>query len=101
MSSVDDERRLYECARKYQIIVKQFDQLVEMMDNKKKAMRLSKRRRMFSNSDNNLSTTVTQPTSDSQQNCNDDEAFVQTLTRFLHELKTDTTELDNSTRTLN
>ncbi|XP_022143962.1 uncharacterized protein LOC111013747 [Momordica charantia] len=100
MSAVDDERRLYECARKYQIIVKQFDQLIEMMDNKTKATRLSKRRRKSSSlRASDSSTIAAQPTPSCQQNYNDDDAFVQTITRFLHELRTDPSELDSSTCT--
>ncbi|KAL0544986.1 hypothetical protein IC582_020117 [Cucumis melo] len=70
-----------------------------MMDNKKKATRLSKRRRTSSRprTSNNSSTTTTQPTSSNfQQNYNDNEAFVQTITRFLHELRTDPTESADS-----
>ncbi|KAG4383701.1 hypothetical protein GLYMA_13G140400v4 [Glycine max] len=30
---LDDEKRLYECVRKYEIIVKQFDELMAIMSN--------------------------------------------------------------------
>lgn len=50
-----------------------------------------------SRASNNSSTTATQPTSSNfQQNYNDDGAFVQTITRFLHELRTDQIEPDTS-----
>ncbi|EXC16216.1 hypothetical protein L484_024387 [Morus notabilis] len=59
---VDDERRLYQNVRKYDKIVKQNSRT------------------------NNGSTTSTDPASSVRQD--DDEVFLQTITRFLHELKT-------------
>ena len=32
----EDEKRLYQCVKKYKLIVKQFDELVELMNSKTK-----------------------------------------------------------------
>ncbi|KAJ1398455.1 hypothetical protein SESBI_31055 [Sesbania bispinosa] len=57
----DDDRRLYECARKYETIVKKVDELLGIM---------------------NKGTSVPKP-----RKPNNNEALVQTVTRFLHELR--------------
>ncbi|KAH9735184.1 CASP-like protein 5A1 [Citrus sinensis] len=82
----DDERRLYQCVRKYKIIVKQFDELIEMMSARTKP---PKRRRVASRcggSSSNAATT-TAPASSSQPDQN--EVFVQTISRFLQDLRTE------------
>ncbi|KAJ0088059.1 hypothetical protein Patl1_32100 [Pistacia atlantica] len=88
----EDERRFYQCVRKYAKILKQFDQLVEMMNARTKPQ---KRRRVASGRSN-----ATTPVSSSQPDNN--EVFVQTISRFLKELRTDsTTNPDCSTSTQN
>ncbi|EOY07836.1 Uncharacterized protein TCM_022160 [Theobroma cacao] len=86
----EEENRLYQCLRKYQKIVKQFDELVEMMDVR---ARPPKRRRNTRGS----SGSIDPPSANQPDN---GEAFVQTITRFLHELKSNpTTDPDSSTST--
>ncbi|KAJ0028191.1 hypothetical protein Pint_35630 [Pistacia integerrima] len=91
----EDERRFYQCVRKYAKILKQFDQLVEMMNARTKP---PKRRRVASSSAGRSNATT--PVSSSQPDNN--EVFVQTISRFLKELRTDsTTNPDCSTSTQN
>ncbi|KAJ4704894.1 hypothetical protein OWV82_021738 [Melia azedarach] len=91
----EDERRLYRCVKKYKKIVKQFDELIEMISSRTKP---PKRRRV--NSSSGGSSNATTPASSSQPNNN--EVFVQTISRFLHELRADsTTDPDGSTSTRN
>ncbi|XVE76185.1 hypothetical protein DITRI_Ditri12bG0152700 [Diplodiscus trichospermus] len=89
----EEEKRLYQCLRKYQTIVKQFDQLVEMMDARS---RPPKRRRSTRGSNS-----TNEPASANQPG-NNGEVFVETITRFLHEVKsnptTDNPNCSTSTR---
>ncbi|CAB4284283.1 unnamed protein product [Prunus armeniaca] len=82
---VEEERRLYQCARKYEKIVKQFDELIEMMNTRS---RLPKRRK-------NSTTAAPAPAPASQHE--DNEVFAQTITRFLQDLRTNPAEPDCST----
>ncbi|TQD80397.1 hypothetical protein C1H46_034041 [Malus baccata] len=79
---VEEERRLYQCARTYEKIVKQCDELIGMMDTGSK---LPKRRKN--------STTAPAPASQQEDN----EVLVQTITRFLHDLRTNPAEPESST----
>ncbi|XP_022640940.1 uncharacterized protein LOC111242361 isoform X1 [Vigna radiata var. radiata] len=89
---VRDEIRLYECARKYETIVKQFDELMGIMNNDttvpipKTKWRKSGR---GGASDGRASS--------NQSNRN--EAIVQTVTRFLHELRNNSADSNYSART--
>ncbi|KAK7267672.1 hypothetical protein RIF29_20350 [Crotalaria pallida] len=74
---VDDERRLYECVKKYQTIVKQVDELMGMMNN---MAIVTKGRKNRKGSASGARASV----SSGQHNNN--EALVKTVTRFLHEL---------------
>ncbi|BAU03273.1 hypothetical protein VIGAN_UM061800 [Vigna angularis var. angularis] len=86
---VRDEIRLYECARKYETIVKQFDELMEIMNNDTTVPKTKwGKSRRGSASDGRASS--------NQSNRN--EAIVQTVTRFLHELRTKSTDSDYSAR---
>ncbi|KAL4339787.1 hypothetical protein GQ457_08G019400 [Hibiscus cannabinus] len=69
-----EERRLNQCLRKYETMIKQFDELVEMMD-----VRSRPPKRARSTRGNNSS----------NEPANQGEVFVQTITGFLHELKSD------------
>ncbi|CAL9002320.1 unnamed protein product [Prunus brigantina] len=80
---VEEERRLYQCARKYEKIVKQFDELIEMMNTRS---RLPKRRK-------NSTTAAPAPASQHEDN----EVLAQTITRFLQDLRTNPAEPDCST----
>ncbi|KAJ1398454.1 hypothetical protein SESBI_31054 [Sesbania bispinosa] len=71
----DDARRLFECAKKYETIVKQVDELLGIMNKGTSVHKPRKSRR------GSASVAV----SSSQPNNND--ALVQTVTRFLHELR--------------
>ncbi|KAA3455139.1 hypothetical protein EPI10_018198 [Gossypium australe] len=75
----EEEKRLNQCIRKYQIMIKQIDELVEMMDHVR--TRPPKRRRSTrgNNSSNDPAVSANQP--------DDREVIVQIITRFLHELK--------------
>ncbi|KAF1860336.1 hypothetical protein Lal_00037675 [Lupinus albus] len=75
-NEVDDERRLYECVRKYETVVKQIDELMGMMNNNIGTKSRKNRSRSASGARASVSS--------SQRNNN--EALVQTLTKFLHEL---------------
>ncbi|KAK7345567.1 hypothetical protein VNO77_16172 [Canavalia gladiata] len=81
---VNDERRLYECARKYETIVRQFDELVGLMNNGTSMPKWPKSRRGNA-SGGRTSVSTSQP--------NNNEALVQTVTRFLHELRVNPTDL--------
>ncbi|WCJ34534.1 hypothetical protein M5689_015839 [Euphorbia peplus] len=81
--AADDERRLYQCAKKYEQIVKQFDELIEMMN---KRARPPKRRKLSSRGGG--SSNVTAPGSPIQADNN--EVFVQTITKFLDTLQPET-----------
>ncbi|KAF4403486.1 hypothetical protein G4B88_008132 [Cannabis sativa] len=83
MSREDDEKRLYQSVRKYDKIVAQFDDLIDIMNSKTK---LPKRRKAPSGSKGNTSTSA--PPSSTVQNTDNDEVFAQKITKFLHELKT-------------
>ncbi|KAK8477632.1 hypothetical protein V6N13_059902 [Hibiscus sabdariffa] len=74
----EEERRLDQCLRKYQTMVKQFDELADMMDARTRA---PKRRRNTrgSSSSNEPGASANQP--------DNGEVLVQTITRFLHDLK--------------
>ncbi|CAL0321396.1 unnamed protein product [Lupinus luteus] len=80
-NEVDDERRLYECVRKYETVVNQIDELMGMMNNIGKKSRKSRSR---------SASGARASVSSSQRNNN--EALVQTLTRFLHELGANPTD---------
>ncbi|KAK8512365.1 hypothetical protein V6N13_096986 [Hibiscus sabdariffa] len=69
-----EERRLNQCLRKYETMIKQFDELVEMME-----VRSRPPKRPRSTRGNNSS----------NEPANHGEVFVQTITGFLHELKSD------------
>ncbi|QCE05969.1 hypothetical protein DEO72_LG9g978 [Vigna unguiculata] len=83
---VRDEIRLYECARKYEIIVKQFDELVGIMNTVPKTKWRKGGRGGASG----------RRASSNQNQSNRNEAIVQTVTRFLHELSTKSTDSDSS-----
>ncbi|KAB1223829.1 hypothetical protein CJ030_MR2G009182 [Morella rubra] len=85
-NQVEDERRFHQCLKKYDKIVNQFDELIEMMNTKS---RLPKRRGGSSGSKGSSSTAA--PSSSSQP-ADNNEVFVQTITRFLHEIKTNPTD---------
>ncbi|KAK8632350.1 hypothetical protein V6N13_072744 [Hibiscus sabdariffa] len=70
-----EERRLNQCLRKYETMIKQFDELVEMMD-----VRSRPPKRPRSIRGNNSS-------NDPAASANHGEVFVQTITGFLHQLK--------------
>ncbi|CAN1135503.1 hypothetical protein LINPERHAP2_LOCUS8885 [Linum perenne] len=95
MARIDDgERRLYQCARKYDQIVNQFDVLVEMMTTR---ARRPKRRRISSSSKgaNNAVPHVS-----SYEAGNDGKVFVETITKFLQELSDEpAVETDSSSAT--
>ncbi|KAL2323254.1 hypothetical protein Fmac_027633 [Flemingia macrophylla] len=74
---VNDERRLCECARKFEIIVKQFDELVGIMQNGIAVRKWPKNGRGRA-SGRRANVSSSQP--------NNNEALVHTVTRFLHEL---------------
>ncbi|KEH42233.1 hypothetical protein MTR_1g064480 [Medicago truncatula] len=83
----DDDRRLYECARKYEIIVKQFDELIGMMDNFTSIPKWQKSPR--DNASNAKAVgSLSQPKSNDE--------IVKTLTRFLHELGANPTDSECS-----
>ncbi|TKY52925.1 hypothetical protein E2542_SST24447 [Spatholobus suberectus] len=88
---VNDERRLYECARKYETIVKQFDELVEIMNNGTAVPKKWRKSRRGSASGGRAAVSSSQP--------NNNEALVQTVTRFLHELRIKPTDSDCSSST--
>ncbi|KAL6336258.1 hypothetical protein AAG906_014427 [Vitis piasezkii] len=83
-----DETRLYQCVRKYELMVKQFDELIEMMNTK--TTKLPKRRKV-SSSTAVPAASATQPDSN--------EALAQTITRFLHELSPNPTDPNCSANT--
>ncbi|KAK7355523.1 hypothetical protein VNO80_14781 [Phaseolus coccineus] len=78
---VRDEKRLHECARKYEIILKQFDELVGMMNNGTSLPKTKWQKSRKGTSGGRTS---------NQSNTN--EAIRQTVTRFLHELRTKPTD---------
>ncbi|KAI3849732.1 hypothetical protein MKW98_026646 [Papaver atlanticum] len=102
MSREEDDKRQYQCLRKYEAIVKQvcgssvfrFDELIDMMNAR---TRPPKRRRVSSSSRGSVSasaaSTTAAPTSVQPGM---DDLFVQTITRFLDELNT-TASASNST----
>ncbi|RDX79953.1 hypothetical protein CR513_39560, partial [Mucuna pruriens] len=85
----DDERRLYECARKYETIVRQFDELVEIMS---KGIAVPKRRKSRRGS-------ASGGRAGSSSQPNNNEVLVQTVTRFLHELRTNPSDSECSRST--
>ncbi|RZC83608.1 hypothetical protein C5167_046393 [Papaver somniferum] len=92
MSREEDDRRQYQCLRKYEAIVKQvcgssvfrFDELIDMMNAR---TRPPKRRRVSSSSSSRGSGSATTAAPTPVQPGMDD-LFVQTITRFLDELNT-------------
>ncbi|KAK4583245.1 hypothetical protein RGQ29_026147 [Quercus rubra] len=92
--NIEEERRLYRCAVKYEKMVKQFDELIGIMNTTK--TRPPKRQR---GSKENSSSSTAAPAASSSQQPENNEVFVQTITRFLQELKTDPTDPDSSTNT--
>ncbi|CAN0926899.1 hypothetical protein LINGRAHAP2_LOCUS35575 [Linum grandiflorum] len=96
MSRIDDgERRLYQCARKYDQIVNQFDVLVEIMTAR---ARPPKRRRISSSRSKSTNDDVAQISPDEAGN--DGQVFVETITKFLQELKDEpAVETDSSSST--
>ncbi|KAL4605434.1 hypothetical protein ACB092_09G028700 [Castanea dentata] len=84
--NIEEERRLYRCAVKYEKMVKQFDELIGIMNTTK--TRPPKRQRGSQ-----------EKAASSSQQPENNEVFVQTITRFLQELKTDPTDPDSSTNT--
>ncbi|KAF4382181.1 hypothetical protein F8388_008667 [Cannabis sativa] len=68
MSREDDEKRLYQSVRKYDKIVAQFDDLIDIMNSKTK---LPKRRKAPSGSKGNTSTSA--PPSSTVQNTDNNE----------------------------
>ncbi|XP_038719434.1 uncharacterized protein LOC120012199 isoform X1 [Tripterygium wilfordii] len=89
-------RRLYQCARKYERIVKQFDELIEILDNR---TRPPKRRRVLSSSCSRGSGSSCAPVSSSQPDNN--EVFVQTISRLLRELRANSATDDPDCSTSN
>ncbi|CAJ1968524.1 unnamed protein product [Sphenostylis stenocarpa] len=83
---VNDEIRLYRCARKYETIVKQFDELVEIMNNTTTIPKTRRKSRRGGASGGKAS--------GSSNQLNRNEVIVQTVTRFLHELRTNPTDSD-------
>ncbi|XP_026423824.1 uncharacterized protein LOC113320102 isoform X3 [Papaver somniferum] len=81
MSREEDDRRQYQCLRKYEAIVKQ---LIDMMNAR---TRPPKRRRVSSSSSSRGSGSATTAAPTPVQPGMDD-LFVQTITRFLDELNT-------------
>ncbi|GKV05635.1 hypothetical protein SLEP1_g17623 [Rubroshorea leprosula] len=73
----DDERRLNQCLSKYRIIAKQCDELVEIMEAKSRTPK--RRRGTKGNGSSSASASTTQP--------DNNDAFVQTVSRFLQELR--------------
>ncbi|EEF42948.1 conserved hypothetical protein [Ricinus communis] len=80
----NDERKLYQCARKYEKIVKQFNKLIEMMNQR---TRPPKRRKLSSRCKES-SSDATAPASSSQPDSN--EVLVQSITKFLQDLRAKT-----------
>nr|KJB46550.1 hypothetical protein B456_007G373900 [Gossypium raimondii] len=91
--STEEEQRLYQCLKKYQTIIKQFDELVESMDVRTRPLRKSGRG--SNSSSNEAATTLTgiQPRDE-----NNGGALVHTITRFLHELKSNPTSSTDPNR---
>ncbi|XVF55466.1 hypothetical protein PTKIN_Ptkin06aG0038400 [Pterospermum kingtungense] len=88
----DEEKRLCQCFKKYQTIVKQIDELVEIVDVRTRPPKRTRKNTKGSNSSND-------PAS-ANQPADNGEVLVQTITRFLHELKPNPTpDPDASTST--
>ncbi|KAK7279352.1 hypothetical protein RJT34_24401 [Clitoria ternatea] len=83
----NDDKRLYECARKYEIIMKQFDELTGLMNNGNAVPKLQKGGKGSASGGKTA-------TSSSQQKKN--EELVQTVTKFLKELRTNTTDSEST-----
>ncbi|ESW17207.1 hypothetical protein PHAVU_007G220000 [Phaseolus vulgaris] len=77
---VRDEMRLYECARKYEIILKQFDELVGIMNNDTTLPKAKWRKGRRGASGERTS----------------NQSKLQTVTRFLHQLRTKPTDSEIS-----
>ncbi|KAB2060116.1 hypothetical protein ERO13_A11G324420v2 [Gossypium hirsutum] len=94
--STEEEQRLYQCLKKYQTIIKQFDELVESMDVRTRPPLRRKSGRGSNSSCNEAATTSTgiQPRDDE----NNGGALVHTITRFLHELKSNPTSSTDPNR---
>uniref|UniRef100_A0A2C9V8F4 Uncharacterized protein n=1 Tax=Manihot esculenta TaxID=3983 RepID=A0A2C9V8F4_MANES len=88
----EDEKRLYQCAKKYEKIVKQFDELMEIMNDRSRP--LKRRRRPSSSSKGSWKA----PRPASPIEAENKEAFVHTITKFLHDLRAKT-DVDFSTST--
>ncbi|XWS66885.1 hypothetical protein CRYUN_Cryun05aG0239200 [Craigia yunnanensis] len=86
----EEEKRLYQSLRKYETIIKQFDELVEIMDVRTRPPR--RRRTTRGSNSSNEPVSANQP--------DNGEVFVQTITSFLQELKPNpTTDPNCSTST--
>ncbi|KAG2690177.1 hypothetical protein I3760_09G174600 [Carya illinoinensis] len=85
-NQVEDETRLHQCAKKYEKIVKQFDELIEIMNS-----RNCQPKQQRGSRGNSSTVAASQP--------EENEVVVQTITKFLHELKTNPTDPECSTST--
>ncbi|KAF7818616.1 hypothetical protein G2W53_024071 [Senna tora] len=85
-----DEHRLYHCARKYDIIVKQFDELIEMMHSTSTIPKW-KRSRIASASGTSVAVKSSRP--------DHNEALAEKVTRFLNELRISPTDSGFSSST--
>ncbi|CAK8543846.1 unnamed protein product [Lathyrus sativus] len=83
----DDETRLHTCAKKFETIVKQFDELMEIMDADNTLVK-SRKRQKRSRSD--ASTRV----SSHQLHRESNEVILKTVTKFLQELGTNPSDSD-------
>ncbi|KAG4397001.1 hypothetical protein AAZX31_10G050800 [Glycine max] len=77
---LDDEKRLYECLRKYETIVKQFEELMGIMSNGNAVPKTKWRKGRRGNASGGGAAASSIQT-------NNNEVLVQTVTRFLHELR--------------
>ncbi|XP_058740323.1 uncharacterized protein LOC131612572 [Vicia villosa] len=85
---VDDERRLHICAKKYETIIKQFDELMEIMNADNTLVQPRKRQKR---SGSNASTS----TSSHQLYRESNEVILQTVTKFLQELGANPSDSDS------
>ncbi|XP_054805476.1 uncharacterized protein LOC129308391 [Prosopis cineraria] len=86
----EDDKSLYNCARKYDMIVKQFDELMGIMNNPTSIPK-STRSRKVSASGTSMAASSSQPESNG--------ALAEAVTRFLHELRVSPTDSGFSSST--
>ncbi|KAG4970536.1 hypothetical protein JHK82_036225 [Glycine max] len=95
---LDDEKRLYECVRKYEIIVKQFDELMAIMSNGNAVAKTKWRKVGSPNAaikegmQGRRGNASGGRAAASSIQTNNNEIVVQTVTRFLHELRNNPTD---------